>query len=43
MVNGITVEKEVDKSKLSSKIIVVDVGDRNIATKVELNDGKFME
>jgi len=37
----IVVEKEVEKPKLSSKIIAVDIGDKNIATKVELDNGKI--
>jgi putative transposase len=37
----IVVEKEVDEPKLSSKIIAVDIGDKNIATKVELDNGKI--
>jgi len=37
----IIVEREVYEPKLSSKIIAVDIGDKNIATKVELDSAKI--
>jgi putative transposase len=37
----IVVEKEVEEPRPSSKIIAIDIGDKNIATKVELDGGRI--